>query len=153
MTTDADGEFLQMGLVRDPYTLTAVKEDVGINRAATDLRAGGSLEHDLTLRSLTEVYRESVSEEERAAFDAQAASTDAFEQGLAAGRGGDLAAAVTLFQAALETTGVRRLPANLGIVQGRLRAYDDAQAAFRAAPALDPENAAAYDGLAEIYNA
>ena len=56
------------------------------------------------MRTLEEVYRESVSEEERAALDAQVATTDAFEQGLAAFRGGDLAAAVGFFQAALETT-------------------------------------------------
>ena len=154
VTTNADGEFLQMGLVRGPYTLTAVKEGVGINRAAIDLRAGESVERDLTLRSLEEVYRESVSEEERAALDARAATTDAFEQGLAAARGGNLEAAVTLFRAALESTpNCAECQRNLGLVQGRLGAYDEAEAAFRAALALDPENAASYDGLAEIYNA
>ena len=154
MTTNAEGEFLQMGLARGPYTLTAVKEGVGINRAAIDLSAGESLEHDLTLRSLEEVYRESVSEEERAALDARAATTDAFEQGLAAVRGGDLAGAVTLFQTAMETTpDCAECQRNLGIVQGRLGAYDEAEAAFRAALRLDPENAESYDGLAEIYNA
>ena len=154
VTTNAEGEFLQMGLARGPYTLTAVKEGVGINRAAIDLSAGESLEHDLTLRSLEEVYRESVSEEERAALDARAATTDAFDQGLAAVRGGDLAAAAAFFEAALETTPeCAECQRNLGIVQGRLGAYDDAEAAFRAALALDPENAASYDGLAEIYNA
>ena len=154
VTTNAEGEFLQMGLARGPYTLTAVKDGVGINRAAIDLSAGESLEHDLTLRSLEEVYRESVSEEERAALDARAATTDAFDQGLAAVRGGDLAAAVVFFEAALETTPeCAECQRNLGIVQGRRGAYDDAEAAFRAALALDPENAASYDGLAEIYNA
>ncbi len=154
VTTNAEGEFLQMGLVRGPYTLTAVKEGVGVNRAAIDLRAGESLEHDLMLRSLEELYRESVSEEERAELDAQAATTDAFEQGLAAARGGDLARAVTLFRGALETTpDCAECQRNLGIVQGRLGAYDAAEAAFRAALGLDPENAESYDGLAEIYNA
>ena len=154
VATNAEGEFLQMGLVRGPYTLTAIKEGVGINRAAIDLSAGQSLEHDLTLRSLEEVYRESVSEEERAALDAQAATTDAFEQGLAAVRGGDLAAAVGFFQTALETTPeCAECQRNLGIVQGRLGAYDDAEAAFRAALALEPDNAESYVGLAEIYNA
>ncbi|MCY4505982.1 MAG: tetratricopeptide repeat protein [Acidobacteria bacterium] len=154
VATNAEGEFLQMGLVRGPYTLTAIKEGVGINRAAIDLSAGQSLEHDLTLRSLEEVYRESVSEEERAALDAQAATTDAFEQGLAAVRGGDLATAVGFFQTALETTPeCAECQRNLGIVQGRLGAYDDAEAAFRAALALEPDNAESYVGLAEIYNA
>ena len=154
VTTNAEGEFLQMGLVRGPYTLTAIKEGVGINRVAIDLSAGQELEQDLTLRTLEEVYRESVSEEERARLDAQAATTDAFEQGLAAVAGGDLAAAVVLFQAALETTPeCAECQRNLGIVQGRMGAYDEAEAALRASLALDPENAATYVGLAEIYNA
>ena len=154
VTTNAEGEYLQMGLVRGPYTLTAIKEGVGINRVAVDLSAGQELEQDLTLRTLEEVYRESVSEEERAALDARAATTDAFDQGLSAFRGGDLAAAVAFFQAALETTPeCAECQRNLGIVQGRLGAYDEAEAAFRAALALEPDNAQTYDGLAELYNA
>jgi len=154
VTTNAEGEYLQMGLVRGPYTLTAIKEGVGVNRVAIDLSAGQELEQDLTLRTLEEVYRESVSEEERAALDARAATTDAFEQGLSAFRGGDLAAAVAFFQAALETTPeCAECQRNLGIVQGRLGAYDEAEAAFRAALVLEPDNAETYDGLAEIYNA
>ena len=154
MTTNAEGEFLQIGLARGPYTLTAVKEGVGVNQAAIDLRVGQSLKHDLTLRSLEELYRESVSEEERAELDAQAATSDAFEQGLVAARGGRLEEAVTRFQAALETApDCAECQRNLGIVQGRLGAHDEAEAAFRAALALDSENAASYTGLAEIYNA
>ena len=154
MTTNAEGEFLQIGLARGPYTLTAVKEGVGVNQAAVELRVGQSLEQDLTLRSLEELYRESVSEEERAELDAQAATSDAFEQGLAAARGGRLEEAVTRFQAALETApDCAECQRNLGIVQGRLGAYDEAEAAFRAALALDSENPASYTGLAEIYNA
>ena len=152
--TNAEGEFLQMGLTRGPYTVTAVKDGVGIERIAIDLSAGQSLERDLTLRTLEEVYRESVSEEERAALDARAATTDAFEQGLAAAGTGDLAVAVAFFQAALETTPeCAECQRNLGIVQGRLGAYDEAETAFRASLALDPENAETYAGLAEIYNA
>ena len=139
VTTNAEGEFLQMGLVRGPYTLTAVKEGVGINRAAIDLTAGQQLEHDLTLRTLEEVYRESISEEERAALDARAATTDAFDQGLAAFRGGDLQGAVALFRTALETTpDCAECQRNLGLVLGQLEAYDEAEAALRAALALDP---------------
>ena len=154
VTTNAEGEFLQMGLVRGPYTLTAVKEGVGINRAAIDLTAGQQLEHDLTLRTLEEVYRESISEEERAALDARAATTDAFDQGLAAFRGGDLQGAVALFRTALETTpDCAECQRNLGLVLGQLEAYDEAEAALRAALALEPDNPESYEALAAIYNA
>ena len=154
VTTNAEGEYLQMGLVRGPYTLTAIKEGTGINRAAIQLTAGQQLEQDLTLRTLEEVYRDSVSEEERAALDARAATTDAFDQGLAAARGGDLRAAVTLFRTALETTpDCVECQRNLGLVLGQLGAWDEAEAALREALALDPDNPATYEGLASIYNA
>ena len=154
MTTNDEGEYLQMGLMRGPYVLTASMEGVGINRVSIDLLAGQELEQDLTLRTVEELYRESLSEEERAALDARAATSDAFDQGLAAVRGGDLAGAVPLFQAALQTTpDCAECQRNLGIVQGRLGAYDEAEAAFQAALGLEPDNAATYEGLAELYNA
>ena len=154
VTTNAEGEYLQMGLVRGPYTLTAVKEGVGINRVAITLSAGQQLEQDLTLRTLEEVYRESISEEERAELDARAATTDAFDQGLAAAREGDLQGAVALFRAALETTpDCVECQRNLGIVLGQLEAWDEAEAAIRAALAADPDSAESYEALAGIYNA
>lgn len=154
VTTNAEGEYLQMGLVRGPYTLTAIKEGAGINRAAIQLTAGQQLEHDLTLRTLEEVYRDAVSEEERAALDARAATTDAFDQGLAAAREGDLQGAVVLFRTALETTpDCVECQRNLGLVLGQLQAWDEAEAALREALALDPDNPETYEGLASIYNA
>ena len=154
MTTNDEGEYLQMGLMRGPYVLTASMDGVGINRVSVDLLAGQELEQNVTLRTVEELYRESLSEEERAALDARAATSDAFDQGLAAVRGGDLAGAVTLFQAALQTTpDCAECQRNLGIVQGRLGAHDEAEAAFQAALGLEPDNAATYEGLAELYNA
>ena len=38
-------------------------------------------------------------------------------------------------------------------MQGRLGAYDEAEAAFQAALGLEPDNAETYEGLAELYNA
>lgn len=153
VTTNGEGEYLQMGLVRGPYVLTASMDGVGINRVPIDLRAGQELELDLTLRTVEELYRASLSEEERAALDARAATSDAFEQGLAAFRGGDLAGAATLFRTALGTTpDCAECQRNLGIVQGRLGAYDEAEAAFEAALGLEPDNPATYEGLAELYN-
>ena len=40
VTTDEAGEFLQIGLARGPYTLTATREGVGINRVGIDLVGG-----------------------------------------------------------------------------------------------------------------
>lgn len=154
LTTDEAGEYLQMGLMRGPYTLTATKEGVGVNRVAIDLVAGQELEQDLALLTVEEIYRESLSEAERAEFDARNATTDAFEQGLAAARGGRLEEAAQHLRTALEATpDCAECQRNLGIVYGRLEAWAEAEAAFRAALALAPDNAETYDGLAEIYNA
>ena len=154
VTTNEEGEFLQMGLARGPYTLTATKEGVGVNRVAIDLIAGQELQQNLVLLTVEEIFRDSLSDEERAAFDAQNATTDAFEQGLAAARGGQLEAAVGHLRTALEATpDCAECQRNLGIVYGRMESYAEAEAAFRAALALDPDNAESYDGLAEIYNA
>lgn len=154
LTTDEAGEFLQMGLMRGPYTLTAAKEGVGVNRVAIDLVAGQELEQDLALLTVEEIYRESLSEAERAEFDARNATTDAFEQGLAAARGGQLEEAVRHLRTALEATpDCAECQRNLGIVYGRMEAWAEAEEAFLAAQALAPDNAETYDGLAEIYNA
>ena len=154
VTTNEAGEFLQIGLARGPYTLTATREGVGLNRVAIDLAVGQELEQNLTLLTVEEIYRDSLSADERAAFDARNATTDAFDQGLAAARGGQLDEAVGYFRTALEATpDCAECQRNLGIVYGRMEAYDEAETAFRAALALDPENAETYDGLAEIYNA
>ena len=154
VTTNEAGEFLQIGLARGPYTLTAAREGVGLNRVAIDLAVGQELEQNLTLLTVEEIYRDSLSADERAAFDARNATTDAFDQGLAAARGGQLDEAVGYLRTALEATpDCAECQRNLGIVHGRMGAYAEAEAAFRAALALDPENAETYDGLAEIYNA
>ena len=154
MTTDEAGEFLQIGLARGPYTLTATREGVGINRVGIDLVVGQELEQNLMLLTVEEIYRDSLSDAERADFDARNVTTDAFEQGLAAARGGQLEAAVGHLRNALEATpDCAECQRNLGIVYGRMEAYAEAEAAFRAALALDPDNAESYGGLAEIYNA
>ena len=154
VTTNEAGEFLQIGLARGPYTLTAAREGVGLNRVAIDLAVGQELEQNLTLLTVEEIYRDSLSADERAAFDARNATTDAFDQGLAAARGGQLEDAAGYLRTALEATpDCAECQRNLGIVYGRMEAYAEAETAFRAALALDPENAETYDGLAEIYNA
>ncbi len=154
VTTDEAGEFLQIGLMRGQYTLTATREGVGVNRVGIDLVVGQELEQNLMLLTVEEIYRDSLSDAERADFDARNVTTDAFEQGLAAARGGQLEAAVGHLRNALEATpDCAECQRNLGIVYGRMEAYAEAEAAFRAALALDPDNAETYGGLAEIYNA
>ncbi len=154
VTTNENGEYLQMGLMRGQYTVTATKEGVGVNRAPIDLRAGQELVQNLTLLTVEELYRESLSEAERAELDARSATTGAFEQGLQAARNGQFEEAVGHLRTALGATpDCAECQRNLGIVYGRMEAYAESEAAFRAALALDPDNAESHTGLAEIYNA
>ena len=142
-----------MGLLRGPYSVSVVKEGVGALTGTVTLRAGQSFEMNMELMSPDEVIRESLSEEEVAALERAEATTDAFDRGLAAARGGDLDEAVTLLNSALDTApGCAECQRNLGIVYTQMEQYAQAETAFKAALALDPDNAASYDGLAEIYN-
>ena len=153
MTTNDEGEFIQMGLLRGPYSVSVVKEGVGALTGTVTLRAGQSFEMNMELLSPDEVIRESLSEEELAALERAEATTDAFDRGLAAARSGNLDEAVTQLNSALDTApGCAECQRNLGIVYTQMEQYAQAETAFKAALALDPDNAASYDGLAEIYN-
>lgn len=154
VTTDDGGEFIQMGLMRGPYSVSVVKEGVGALTGTVTLRAGQSFEMDMELLAPGDVVRESLTAEELAKLEAAETTTDAFNRGLAAARGGDLDQAVRLFNAAIDAAPTcAECQRNLGIVHAQEEEYAQAETAFKAALALDPENAASYDGLAEIYNA
>jgi tetratricopeptide (TPR) repeat protein len=153
MTND-DGEFMQIGLMRGPYSVTASKEEVGALIGTVTLRAGQVFEMNMELLRPGDVIREGLSEEELERIDRAAAATDAFGQGLDATRSGDLGKAITLFNQALGASpDCADCHRNLGIVYGQMKDYGQAETAFKAALALKPDDPASYDGLAGIYNA
>ncbi len=154
VTTSAEGEFIQIGLMRGSYAVSAVKEEVGALTGTVTLRAGQVFEMNMELLTPGDVVRESLSEEDLAKLEAAEATTDAFNRGLAAARAGDLDEAVTLFTTAIEAApDCAECQRNLGIVYTQQEDYAQAETAFKAALAANPDNAASYDGLAEIYNA
>ncbi len=153
-TTNDKGEFMQMGLILGPYSVTVVKEGVGALTGTVTLRAGQSFEMNIELLRPEEVIRKSLSEEELERLERAEATTDAFDRGLDAARSGNLDEAVTLFNGALEASPeCAECHRNLGIVYTRMEDYARAETAFKQALALQPEDAASYDGLAEVYNA
>jgi len=154
LTTNDEGEFIQMGLQRGPYSVSVVKEGVGALNGTVTLRAGESFEMNMELLSPGEVIRESLSEAQLAALEAAEATTDAFNRGLAAARSGNLEEAATLLTSALDAVpACAECQRNLGIVYTQMAEYAQAETAFKAALALQPDNAASYVGLAEVYNA
>ncbi|MCH7747010.1 MAG: carboxypeptidase regulatory-like domain-containing protein [Acidobacteria bacterium] len=154
LTTNDEGEFIQMGLQRGPYSVSVVKEGVGALNGTVTLRAGESFEMNMELLSPGEVIRESLSEAQLAELEAAEATTDAFNRGLAAARSGNLDEAATLLTSALDAVpACAECQRNLGIVYTQMAEYAQAETAFKAALALQPDNAASYVGLAEIYNA
>ena len=153
VTTNDEGEFLQMGLILGPYSVMAIKEGVGALTGTVTLRAGQAFEMDMTLLAPGEIIRESLTEEELAIADAADAAEAAFGEALEAIRGGHLDQAIELFNAALvDSPECADCHRNLGIIYTQMEDYDRAEAAFRQALVLQPENAASYDGLADIYN-
>ncbi len=154
LTTNDEGEFIQMGLLRGPYSVSVVKEGVGALTGTITLRAGQSFEMNMELLSPDEVVRESLSDEQLAELEAAEATTDAFERGLAAARSGDLDEAVTLLNSAIAAVpACAECQRNLGILYSQKKEFAQAETAFKAALALQPDNAASYNGLAEVYNA
>ena len=153
-TTNAAGEFIQIGLAFGPYTVTAEKEGVGAMRYDVTLRAGQRLDMDVELLTQEELIRESMSEEDRERMDRNIAATGAFGEGVAATRVGDLDEAIAKFNLALESSPkCSDCYRNLGIVHAQREDYAEAEDAFNQALEIEPADAESYDGLAEIYNA
>lgn len=154
VTTNDEGEFIHIGLLRGPYSVTANKDGVGVVTGTLTLRTGQAFEVDMELLAPGDVIRASLTEEELARLERAEATIDAFDRGLEAARSGNLDEAVTLFNGALEASpNCAECHRNLGIVYTQMEDYDRAEAAFKAALVLQPEDAASYDGLADIYNA
>ena len=153
-TTNAEGEFIQGGLIRGPYSVTANKEDVGALTGTVTLRAGQVFEMDMELLTPGEIIRESLTEEELAILDSAEAATAAFDDALTATQAGNLDEAIEFFNAALvESPDCGDCQRNLGVIYAQMEDYEQAEAAFKEALVLQPDDAGSYDGLAEIYNA
>jgi len=142
LTTNARGEFVQIGLASGPYTITATSDD-RTQQLTDNLSQGRPLEIDFVLVPVVGVSAE-VSEELTALANG----------GIAAIAEGRDAEAVQMFNEVLLT-----LPNcsdcyyNLGVAYANQEQYDDAEQAFRRTIGLAPDHAEAYTGLAGLYNA
>ena len=133
VTTNARGEFQQIGLASGQYTITATKEDRS-QQTVDNISQGRPLELEFTLVPVAGVSAE---------VSADAAIAD-----------GRNAEAVGMFNEILLT-----LPNcsdcffNLGVAYANQELYDEAEQAFQRTIGLAPDHAEAFTGLASLYNA
>jgi tetratricopeptide (TPR) repeat protein len=149
--TNRRGEFLQIGLAGGGYTVQAEKESLASTTEKVGVKVGAPATIDLVLGAL--------SASAKAADAAELAAKGAelkklFEEGVAAGNAGQHDVAIEKFNA-----GIQINPKcydcydNIGFAHMQKKEYDKAEAAYKMAAEIKPDDAAAWNGLATVYNA
>ena len=152
-SSNAQGEYIQVGLASGPYLVTITAEGIGVLRYNLRLSAGEEFELDAQVLGRGQVDRTGMSAEEIAEMEARDATADAFAGGLDAARGGDFDEAARLLAEAIEVTpDCGECLRNLGIVEFQRGNYDEAEQALRRATEIAPDDPAAFDALADVYN-
>ena len=143
--TDKNGDFLQVGLSSGAYKVTATKDKVGTQTKNTNVRQGPNNPLSFTLSASSGV---SAADKEAAA--AIQASAGAAVEAMKAGRHDE---AIAKFQEV-----IAKVPNcvdcyyNIGVSQMAKQQYTEAEASFKKAIELKPDNADAYTALANLYN-
>jgi len=143
--TDKNGDFLQVGLSSGSYKVTASKDKVGTQTKNTSVRQGPNSPMSFTLSASSGV---SAADKEAAA--AIQASAGAAVEAMKAGRHDE---AIAKFQEV-----IAKVPNcvdcyyNIGVSQMAKQQYTEAEASFKKAIELKPDNADAYTALANLYN-
>ncbi len=143
--TDKNGDFLQVGLSSGAYKVTASKDKVGTQTKNTNVRQGPNNPLAFTLSASSGV---SAADKEAAA--AIQASAGAAVEAMKAGRHDE---AIAKFQEV-----IAKVPTctdcyyNIGVSQMAKQQYTEAEASFKKAIELKPDNADAYTALANLYN-
>ena len=152
-SSNAQGEYIQVGLASGPYLVTITAEGIGTLRYNLRVSAGEEFELDVQVLGRGQIDRTGMSEEEIAELEARDATADAFTGGLEAARGGNYDEAAQLLAEAIEVTpDCGECLRNLGIVEFQRGNYDEAEQALRRATEIAPDDAAAFDALADVYN-
>lgn len=145
--TDSSGEYLQVGLSTGSYTVVADKDNLGSEEMEVSATSRRPMRADLVLGA-TAASR---------AADTEALSAELqilFDEGVAAGTAGRHEEAIAKFQ-----EGAELIPIcfdcynNIGLAHVRLEQYEEAEAAYKRAVEIKPNDASGYTGLANVYNA
>jgi tetratricopeptide (TPR) repeat protein len=138
--TNRRGEFIQIGLTVGPYVLIAEKDKLASEPAKAAVRNSAPASVSLTLGA--------------APSAAASKESTTFGEGVALSTAGKHAEAIEKFNA-----GIVANPAcfecynNIGYSHTQMKEYDKAETAYKKAAELKPDNATAWNGLANIYNA
>jgi tetratricopeptide (TPR) repeat protein len=143
--TDKNGDFLQVGLSSGAYKVTASKDKVGTQTLNANVRQGPNNPMTFTLSASS-----GVSSGDKEAAAAIQASAGAAVEAMKAGRHDE---AIAKFQEV-----IAKVPTcqdcyyNIGVSQMAKQQYTEAEASFKKAIELKPDNADAYTALANLYN-
>lgn len=138
--TNKKGEYIQIGLALGTYTLVAAKDKVASPPSKATVRAAGPANVDLMLGVV--------------AAAAGAALVKAFEEGVALSGAGKHDEAIVKFNAAIEVNpNCFDCFNNIGFSYAQLKDYEKAEAAYKKAGEIKPDDPASWNGLASIYNA
>ena len=143
--TDKNGDFPQVGLSSGAYKVTATKDKVGTQTKNTNVRQGPNNPLAFTLSASS-----GVSSADKEAAAAIQASAGAAVEAMKAGRHDE---AIAKFQEV-----IAKVPNcvdcyyNIGVSQMAKQQYTEAEASFKKAIELKPDNADAYTALANLYN-
>jgi len=143
--TDKNGDFLQVGLSSGAYKVTASKDKVGTQTLNANVRQGPNNPMTFTLSASS-----GVSAGDKAEAAAIQAAAGAAVEAMKAGRHDE---AITKFQEV-----IAKVPTcsdcyyNIGVSQMAKQQQAEAEASFKKAIELKPDNADAYTALANLYN-
>lgn len=148
VTTDDDGDYIQVGVPIGDYAVTATK---GKLTQAFDVRIGsGMKEVNFALGADGGEMSKEEADKARERLDALKA---AFAEGAALSNQGKHDEAIAKFEEVLEAVPeCTECYTNIGSVKAAKKDYEGAEAAYKQALKLNPESVDAYNGLATIYN-
>jgi tetratricopeptide (TPR) repeat protein len=141
--TNKKGEYLQTGLASGGYKVMAEKDKLGSAPINFQVRAYSNQTFDLVLNMAAAAAAANV-----------AALKGAFEEGVALSNAGKHAEAIEKFTlAATMSPACNDCYDNIGAMYAQDKTYDKAEEAFKKAIDIKADDANAYNGLANVYNA
>lgn len=143
--TNEKGEWIQIGVFPGEYTITAEKDDLKF--VAENFRVGIG-DHPPIEMTLQKAGPSKEQQEQNAALQ------KLFDDGVAASRAGDYDTSIAKFTEALKSAPqCQDCYYNIGFAHAQKKEWEKAEAAYKKAVEIKPDYAAAWNGLANAYNA
>ena len=147
--TNKKGEYLQIGLAPGSYVVAAEKDKLASAPAKASIRAGSPSELNLMVTAAgaaTPTSKEGIAK--------AGALRTAFDAGVALSQAGKHEEAIAKFNEGLAVSPqCFDCYVNIGYSYAQLKDYDKAEAAYKKATEIKPDDPGGYNGLANIYNA